>query len=245
MLGIVPARYASTRFPGKPLALIGGKPMVQWVYEGALQAGLFDEVVVATESEAIVHAVEGFGGKAVITSDQHLNGTSRCFEVVENLGYSGPLINIQGDEPFVATEHLIAVSDLLKQGKPLATLVKKLTDSETLFNPNVVKAVVGVDGRALYFSRSPIPYHRGLPESEWLNRADYFKHLGIYGYQSETLAQLVKLEPSRLELIEQLEQLRWLENGIEIYTSCTEIESLAVDTPEDLEKVRAVAEMGK
>lgn len=245
MLGIVPARFASTRFPGKPLALIDGKPMVQWVYEGALNSNLFDQVVVATESDEIVQVVEDFGGKAILTSDSHINGTSRCHEVVQKLGYSGPVVNIQGDEPFVATSHLQAIVDLLKQGKSVATLVKKLTDSSSIFNPNVVKAVVGVDGKAMYFSRSPIPHFRGLPEADWILQADYYKHLGIYGYQSETLAQLVELKAGRLELIEQLEQLRWLENGVDIYTSITEIESLAVDTPEDLEKVRAVAENRK
>lgn len=242
-LGIIPARYASTRFPGKPLADIGGKSMIQRVYEHVQPC--LDEVWVATDDARIREAVEAFGGRVVMTSDQHRSGTDRCLEAALMLGGDyDVVINIQGDEPFIQPAQIEALKACFthKPGTTLATLVKPFTPQdgfEALMNPNSPKVVLSAQGEALYFSRSVIPYVRGVDPSNWLEKGTFYKHIGIYAYTLPTLAAVAALPASSLEKSESLEQLRWLENGYRIQTAVTDIENLAVDTPEDLERVRA------
>lgn len=244
-LGIIPARYASTRFPGKPLVDIGGKLMIQRVYEQV--APCLDEVWVATDDERILKAVEGFGGKAVMTSNQHRSGTDRCLEASLKIGGDyDVIINIQGDEPFIQAEQIEALKTCFQKSETtLATLVKPFTTKDgidALLNPNSPKVVLNIKGEALYFSRSVVPYLRGSPPNDWLEKGRFYKHIGIYAYRRETLAEIAVLPPSPLELAESLEQLRWLENGYRIQTAVTDIENLAVDTPEDLERIWAYLE---
>jgi len=241
-LGIIPARYASTRFPGKPLADIGGKLMIQRVYEQV--APCLDDVWVATDDERILKAVESFGGKAVMTSDQHRSGTDRCLEASRKIGGNyDVIINIQGDEPFIQAEQIDALKACFDAaGKTrLATLVKPFTVQDglnALQNSNSPKVVLNLKGEAMYFSRSVVPYLRGIPQEKWLEKGKFYKHIGIYAYRRETLAEIAVLPQSPMELAESLEQLRWLENGYPIQTAITHIENLAVDTPEDLEKIK-------
>jgi len=247
-LGIIPARYASTRFPGKPLAVIGGKMMIQRVYEQVKPC--LDDVWVATDDERIRKAVEDFGGKAVMTSDQHRSGTDRCLEASRKIGGDyDVVINIQGDEPFIQARQIESLKEcfVTDSGKKtcLATLVKAFTEKdglEALLNINTPKVVLNLKGEALFFSRSVIPFMRGVPQEEWLSKGLFYKHIGIYAYRMETLAEIANLPQSPLELTESLEQLRWLENGYSIQTAVTDIENLAVDTPEDLEKIRQYLE---
>lgn len=234
VIGIIPARYASTRFPGKPLAQIHGKPMIQWVYERAQRAAL-DRVVVATDDRRIVEAVSAFGGEVMMTADTHPSGTDRCAEVAHNLQLQphDVVVNIQGDEPFVSYNAINQLSQLFENEKvQIATLVKPFAPDEDPNNPNRVKVVVSQSGRALYFSRSPIPFYRNeeMPQR-------YYKHLGIYAYRYEVLSQIVRLPQSPLENTEKLEQLRWLEHDFPIHVSLCNEESLAVDTPEDLQRI--------
>lgn len=239
ILGVIPARYASTRFPGKPLVDIFGKPMIQHVYERA--AAILPQAVVATDDERIFNAVEAFGGNVVMTSESHQSGTDRCAEAVDIFQAKNKLkpdavINIQGDEPFIETSQIQQLAELLTHDDvEIATLVKAIEQRENLFNPNNVKVVLGSNHEALYFSRQPIPYFRGIDESEWINKHTYYKHIGLYGYKIETLKQITKLEKGKLEEAESLEQLRWLENNYTITTAKTEIEGIGIDTPEDLE----------
>lgn len=239
-IAIIPARYASTRFPGKPLVDIKGKPMVQHVYEKAVASGLFEKVIVATDDERIQKAVIGFGGEVAMTNSYHQSGTDRCGEVINLLEEDyDVVVNIQGDEPFIHQSQLEELTDLFKSTPAqIGTLKKRLSNVGDVFNPNVVKVVAGIDKRALYFSRNPIPYVRDSDQSDWLSKQNFFKHLGLYGYRSEVLRELVELEPSELEKSESLEQLRWLENGYQIFISETEHESIGIDTPEDLEKLK-------
>ncbi len=247
-IGIIPARYASTRFPGKPLAIIGGKPMIQRVYEQAKKA--LEHVVVATDDERIFNCVTSFGGQAVMTSPDHPCGTNRCFEAYEKCGTSADVvINIQGDEPFIQPEQI----ELLKGCFPtdIATLVKPFSPAdgmEALRNPNSPKVVIG-NGRALYFSRSVIPYLRGINEEEWLNEAErrgmpFHKHIGLYAYRADVLRELVQLPQSPLEKAESLEQLRWLEAGYEIRVAQTHTQTIGIDTPEDLAAAEKFLELG-
>ncbi|MBO4621291.1 MAG: 3-deoxy-manno-octulosonate cytidylyltransferase [Paludibacteraceae bacterium] len=245
-IGIIPARYASTRFPGKPLALLGGKPVIQHVYEQARKA--LDEVVVATDDQRIYDAVEAFGGRAVMTREDHPCGTNRCLEAVRktcaSFGANDVVINVQGDEPFIQPEQI----ELLKSCFPtdIATLVKPFTEEdgpEALKNPNSPKVVVA-DGRALYFSRSVIPYLRGVEEKEWIRESirrgtPYYKHIGMYAYRASVLEQLVALPQSPLEKTESLEQLRWLEAGYAIRVAVTDTQTIGIDTPEDLARAEA------
>lgn len=237
--GIIPARYGSTRFPGKPLALIDGKTMIRRVYEQASQAGTLDVVVVATDDERIVKEVDSFGGKAMMTSTDHRSGTERCAEVAARLdGNYDAAINIQGDEPFIDPARIDLLAGMF--GNPnvdIATLSSVITDATDIENPNVVKLVTATDGRALYFSRSPIPHLRGMDSGNWLDHHKFLKHIGIYGYRIEVLNKIVKLDESPLEKAESLEQLQWLENGFSIYVSETDSGGFAVDTPEDLSKI--------
>jgi 3-deoxy-manno-octulosonate cytidylyltransferase (CMP-KDO synthetase) len=238
-IAIIPARYASTRFPGKPLADIKGKPMVQHVYEKVLASGLFQKVVIATDDYRIQKAVLSFGGEVVMTHENHQSGTDRCGEVIENLSNSfDVVINIQGDEPFIHKSQLEELINLFKSTPAqIGTLKKELFSKEDLFNPNVVKVVSALDKRALYFSRNPIPFVRGSEEMSWLKKQKFYKHLGLYGYRWDILKELVQLKPSVLELSENLEQLRWVENGYQIFVSETTYESIGVDTPEDLKRL--------
>jgi 3-deoxy-manno-octulosonate cytidylyltransferase (CMP-KDO synthetase) len=233
---IIPARYASTRFPGKPLAIIDGKPMIQHVFERCRE--VCDQVVVATDDERIAAAVTSFGGEFVFTSVNHQSGTDRCAEAALMLSYKYDfdiVINVQGDEPFIATEQIQSIIGCFDDpATEIATLIAPIGLPEMLFNPNKVKVVRAADGFALYFSRSPIPFFRDLPEVEWLNQTDYFLHIGMYAFRPEILQAITLLEPSALEKAEKLEQLRWLENGYRIKTEVTLKENIGIDTPEDL-----------
>ena len=239
VLGIIPARYASTRFPGKPLTDINGKTMIQRVYEQAKSSDL-SEVLVATDDQRIFEHVQGFGGKAVMTGEHHQSGTDRCFEAYQQ--YNQPfeyIINIQGDEPFIKPEQINLVASCFQNPQTqLATLIKKIESPEELFNVNSPKVVINKSGEALYFSRQPIPYCRNVPNDIWHRQHTYYKHIGIYGYRTDILEQITQLPPSNLELAESLEQLRWLEHGFKIATAITEFETIGIDTPEDLERVK-------
>lgn len=238
-IGIIPARYASTRFPAKPLAMLGGKPVIQRVYEQV--NGVLDEACVATDDERIEAAVKAFGGKVVMTSTAHKSGTDRVQEAFEKVGRGyDVVVNVQGDEPFIQPSQLEAVKACFAdEATQIATLVKPFTEAdgwEALQNPNSPKVVV--DGRmnALYFSRSVIPYLRGVEKEEWLKRHTYYKHIGLYAYRAGVLAEITRLPQSPLELSESLEQLRWLEHGYRIKVGITHTETIGIDTPEDLEK---------
>jgi len=236
-IGIIPARYASTRFPGKPLVDIGGKTMIRRVYEQVQQSRL-KEVVVATDDDRILAEVQSFGGKAVMTGSQHQSGTDRCFEAY--CTYDVPtdyIINIQGDEPFIQPEQINQVLDCFENPlTQIATLIKTVATTEELFNPNTPKVVLDNQEQAIYFSRHPIPYFRGAEQENWLMQQRYYKHIGIYGYRADILEQITCLSPSQLEIAESLEQLRWLENGFKIKTALTTYENFGIDTPADLEK---------
>lgn len=237
ILGIIPARYASTRFPGKPLTDIKGKSMIQRVYEQAKKSRLA-EVLVATDDTRILEHVQAFGGKAVMTDSQHQSGTDRCFEAYKQ--HNRPfeyIINIQGDEPFIHPEQIDLVASCFEEPQTqLATLIKKVETAEELFNVNSPKVVLNQAKEALYFSRQPIPYCRNIPNDIWHKQHTYYKHIGIYGYRTDILEKITQLPPSALELAESLEQLRWLENGYRITTAITHHETIGIDTPEDLER---------
>jgi 3-deoxy-manno-octulosonate cytidylyltransferase (CMP-KDO synthetase) len=237
-LGIIPARYASTRFPGKPLADIKGKPMIVRVYERAKQA--LDNVVVATDDARIFEAVKNAGGKVVVTSAEHPSGTDRCREAMEIYQIeSGKeydiIINIQGDEPFIRPEQILLLMNSFKDPSiDIATLIKVIEDPNLIFDVNKPKVVVNRKKEALYFSRSPIPNIRGFENDEWFDRHIFYQHIGMYAYKANVLTEITKLEQGILEKAESLEQLRWLENGYKIKTALTEQESYGIDTPEDL-----------
>ncbi|MBQ2376365.1 MAG: 3-deoxy-manno-octulosonate cytidylyltransferase [Bacteroidales bacterium] len=240
-IAIIPARYASSRFPGKPLALLGNKPMIMWVYDAVSSSGLFDKVVVATDDERIFKEVVSKQGVAMMTSEHHSCGTQRCQEVLQKLSSLGEkydvVVNVQGDEPLISKEQLaLVLSCFENESAEIATLSKKIDNQEDVTDPNVVK-VVSANNRALYFSRSPIPFTRDISLTQALNQGVFSKHIGIYAYRSDVLHKIVKLEKSNLECLESLEQLRWLENGFEIRIKDTCFESIGVDTPEDLKRV--------
>ena len=241
IIGVIPARYASTRFPGKPLVDIAGKSMIQRVYEQALKARSLSKVVVATDDERIAEEVSRFGGTYILTSSSHQSGTDRCAEVIAKIPDFKVVINIQGDEPFIDPAQIDLVASCFEQkDTQLATLIKPITTNGELFNANSPKVVVNYSGEAIYFSRHPIPYLRNAEERDWINQYKYFKHIGIYGYRAETLKAITKIPPSGLEAAESLEQLRWIENGYKIRTRVTTLETLAIDTPEDLLKIQAI-----
>jgi 3-deoxy-manno-octulosonate cytidylyltransferase (CMP-KDO synthetase) len=240
ILGIIPARFASSRFPGKPLANIGGKSMIQRVYEQAQKAKSLSKVVVATDDSRIFDHIIGFGGEAYMTAENHPSGTDRCYEALQKAGGSSKydyIINIQGDEPFIDPETVEQMAKLLDFKTEIATAVKKINDYETLFDPNVVKAVLTMRKQCLYFSRQTVPYVRGHEPETWLEHADFYKHIGLYAYRNDVLEQISHLPPSPLENTEKLEQLRWLGYGYKIYATITNYESIGIDTPEDLEKL--------
>ncbi len=246
-IGIIPARYASTRFPGKPLADMKGKPMIQRVYEQV--EGVLDAVCVATDDERIAAAVRAFGGQAVMTSNQHRSGTDRCYEAYQKVGAGFEVvINIQGDEPFIHPEQIETLKRCFDDpATEIATLVKPFDpngDFEgTLFNPNSPKVVFNKRMEALYFSRSIIPYIRGEHYTEWLRMRTFYKHIGLYAYRAATLREITALPQSELEKAESLEQLRWLENGYRIKVGITHQETIGIDTPEDM--ARAIEFMEK
>ncbi len=245
-IAIIPARYASTRFPGKPLAMLGGKPMIQRVYEKV--APLVDMAVVATDDDRIYDAVEAFKGRVVMTSSNHKSGTDRVQEAYRKVTEAlqcdyDVVINVQGDEPFIAAQQIQAVKDCFMDAQTdIATLVKPFHPEDgldALLNPNSPKVVVGLKGQALYFSRSVIPYLRGIPQEEWLQRHTFFKHIGLYAYRPEALARITAMPQTLLEQAESLEQLRWLENGLHITVRQVDIETVGIDTPEDLVRAEA------
>ena len=238
-IGIIPARYASTRFPAKPLALLGGKTVIQRVYEQV--AGILDEAYVATDDERIEAAVKAFGGKVVMTSVNHKSGTDRCYEAFTKVGEGyDVIVNIQGDEPFIQPSQLEAIKACFDDDKTqIATLVKPFTPADgfdALKNVNSPKVVVDKQMNALYFSRSIIPYQRNADKCEWLQGHTYYKHIGLYAYRAEVLKEITSLPQSSLEKAESLEQLRWLENGYTIKVGITNVETIGIDTPEDLER---------
>ncbi len=238
-IGIIPARYASTRFPGKPLALLGGRPVIQHVYEKAVAA--IGEAYVATDDQRIFDVVKTFGGQAVMTRSDHQSGTDRIEEACEKIGTDADvIINIQGDEPFIAVSQIETLKGLFNHPQTqIGTLGKRFESMEAVMNPNSPKIVTDKTGFALYFSRSVIPYIRGKEQDCWINHFPYLKHLGIYAYRRETLYEITHLPSSSLELAESLEQLRWLENGYRIRVGITEVETVGIDTPEDLQRAEA------
>lgn len=240
-LGIIPARYASTRLPGKPLVDLGGQSMIERVVAQARQAGLA-RVVVATDDARILDHVRGFGGEAVLTRADHPSGTDRVWEAFELLGQPevSCIVNIQGDEPFIQPAQINALVELFAQAPApaIATLIKPVLTEEELFSPHLPKVVVNQRGEALYFSRHPLPYQRQQPAAEWLAHHSYYRHLGLYAYQPAVLRRLTQLPPSPLELAESLEQLRWLEAGFAIQTAVTELDAFGIDTPEDVARAR-------
>lgn len=239
--GIIPARYASTRFPGKPLAMLGERTVIEHVYRRV--SAELDEVVVATDDERIAEAVRAFGGKAVMTSADHRSGTDRCREAYEVCGSDADVvINIQGDEPFIDPSQIRALKDCFADADTqIATLARRFDPEkgfEALFDPNLVKVTFANNGKALYFSRSIIPYVRNRDWKEWLGATTFFTHVGIYAYRAETLKALAGLGQSTLETAESLEQLRWLQNGFNIKVAETDKPTIGIDTPEDLEAAR-------
>ena len=235
IIGIIPARYGSTRFPGKPLAMIGGKTMIRRTWERAAQSSL-DAVAVATDDQRIFDEVLGFGGQAVMTRADHRSGTDRYCEALDKMGDYDAVVNIQGDEPFIDPGHIDRVADLIRlPDVRLATLAKPIKTAESLLSSHCVKVVFDREGNALYFSRSPLPNVRGASSSEWLQMTDYYQHIGLYAYKSEALREVSKLPLGRLEQAEMLEQLRWLENGYRVRVAVVpDAESFAIDTPDDL-----------
>ena len=238
-IAIIPARYASTRFPAKPLALLGGKPVIQRVYEQVTV--VISSAVVATDDERIADAVKSFGGQVVMTSPNHKSGTDRCWEAYQKLGEEyDVVINVQGDEPFIAHSQLKAIMECFNdENTDIATLVKPFSESDglaALQNPNSPKVVLDSESRAIYFSRSVIPYLRGVEPEQWLSSHTFYKHIGMYAFRSDVLGKITSLPQSTLELAESLEQLRWLENGYKIGVGISDVETVGIDTPEDLQR---------
>jgi 3-deoxy-manno-octulosonate cytidylyltransferase (CMP-KDO synthetase) len=241
ILGIIPARYASTRFPGKPLADIGGQSMIERVYRQVKKATSLSKVVVATEHELIYNHVISFGGEVCMTSEHHPSGTDRCFEALalqkETYDYA---INIQGDEPFIQADQIDLLASHLDGETQLATLIKKIDSYEQLYSNSEVKVTFTTNNEALYFSRAVIPYIQKVEEKHWLANFDFYKHVGMYAYRADVLKAITKLEMSTLEKAESLEQLRWIEHGFKIKVAKTDVETMCVDTPEELEIAKKI-----
>jgi 3-deoxy-manno-octulosonate cytidylyltransferase (CMP-KDO synthetase) len=238
VIGVIPARYDSSRFPGKPLVDIGGKSMIQRVYEQCSKSTSLNKLIVATDDQRIADHVKLFGGNVTLTSINHQSGTDRCAEVANNYPEFDFLINIQGDEPMINPDQI----DLLckcfdNPNASIATLVKKISSNEELFNENTPKVILNKNNEAILFSRTAIPFIRGKAKENWIEYYTFYKHIGIYGFKTETLKNLNNLPISALESAEALEQLRWIENGYRIHTAITDKESQAIDTPQDLEKL--------
>ena len=240
IIGIIPARYASTRFPGKPLVEIKGVSMIQRVYQQVKVAELITKIIVATDDNRIFNHVKSFSGNVMMTAETHQSGTERIAEVVKNLDDDYDIaINIQGDEPFIQPQLIDDLANFLIQNPQfnIATAAKKITENETLFNPNSVKVVFSQSGKALYFSRQTIPFIRGIKKENWLERQDFYKHIGIYAFRTSTLLEIIEKSMSNFEKSESLEQLRWLENDYSIGVMPTEFETIGIDTPEDLGRI--------
>lgn len=242
---IIPARFASSRLPGKPLKLINNKAMIQRVYEQVTKSSSIIDCIVATDHLEIKNCINSIGGKAVITSANHTTGTERCFEAAKliNAKYDDIIINVQGDEPFVKPENIEQIIKIFKE-KPdvkIATLVCKIVDEKDLFDPNCPKVIVSNKNKAIYFSRATIPFIQKKSTKEWLSNYAFYKHIGMYAYKLETLSEIVSLPPSPLELAESLEQLRWIENSYEIFISYIQEAELSVDTQEDLDRANEIA----
>jgi 3-deoxy-manno-octulosonate cytidylyltransferase (CMP-KDO synthetase) len=239
IIGIIPARYASTRFPGKPLADLGGQSMIERVYKQAKKSKTLSKVVVATEHKLIFDHVVGFGGEACMTSEHHPSGTDRCYEALtkekEKFDYA---INIQGDEPFIEASQIDLLTSYLDGETQLATLIKKIDSYEQLYSNSEVKVTFNTNNEALYFSRAVIPFVQKVEEKNWLSSFEFYKHVGMYAYRADILKEITKLEMSSLEKAESLEQLRWMEHGFKIKVAKTNVETMCVDTPEDLEIAR-------
>ncbi|HJN06871.1 MAG TPA: 3-deoxy-manno-octulosonate cytidylyltransferase [Bacteroidales bacterium] len=245
-IGIIPSRYASTRFPGKPLVEIKGKTMIQRVYEQSVKSIYLSKVIVATDDDRIYNHVKSFGGEVLMTDINHTNGTSRCNEIISLLEKKGEnydiAVNIQGDEPNINPEQIDSVVALFDNSNvQIGTLAKKVSSNDELFDPNVVKVVIGNDYNALYFSRHAIPVLRGIDQDSWLNNFIFFKHIGIYSYRTSVLKAIAIMPVGQLEQAEKLEQLRWLENGISISVDITDYESVAIDTVDDLQKLENIS----
>ena len=238
-IAIIPARYASTRFPGKPLVMLGDKPVIQRVYEQV--TGVISSAVVATDDERIADVVKSFGGQVVMTSPNHKSGTDRCWEAYQKQGEEyDVVINVQGDEPFIDHSQLRAIMACFdNESTDIATLVKPFCEEDglaALENPNSPKVVLDSESRAIYFSRSVIPYLRGIEREQWLASHIFYKHIGMYAFRRDVLGEVTSLPQSTLEKAESLEQLRWLENGYKIGVGISEVETVGIDTPEDLER---------
>jgi len=238
IIGVIPARYDSSRFPGKPLVDIGGKSMIQRVYEQCSKSTTLDKLIVATDDQRIADHVKLFGGNVTLTSINHQSGTDRCAEVANNYPEFDFLINIQGDEPMINPDQIDLLCKCFENpNASIATLVKKISSNEELFNENTPKVILNKNNEAILFSRTAIPFIRGKAKENWIEHYTFYKHIGIYGFKTETLKNLNNLPVSALESAEALEQLRWIENGYRIHTAITDKESLAIDTPQDLEKL--------
>jgi 3-deoxy-manno-octulosonate cytidylyltransferase (CMP-KDO synthetase) len=241
IIGIIPARYASTRFPGKPLADLGGQSMIERVYKQVKQAKSLSKVVVATEHKLIYNHVLSFGGGVCMTSENHPSGTDRCYEALtlqkEKYDYA---INIQGDEPFIQSDQIDLLASYLDGETQLATLIKKIDTYEQLNSASEVKVTFNTQHEALYFSRAIIPFIQKIDPSQWLSHYEFYKHVGMYAYRTDVLQAITKLELSPLEKVESLEQLRWLENGFKIKVAKTTVETMCVDTPEELEMAKKI-----
>lgn len=235
-IAIIPARYASTRFPGKPLAILGGKYVIQHVYDTVSQ--VIDEVYVATDDERIYNAVISFGGKAVMTRSDHKSGTDRIEEAAEKIATDADvIINVQGDEPFIQRSQIETVCQCFEDpNTQIATIGKPFSDMQAVENPNSPKIVVDNNGYAMYFSRSVIPFIRGVERTEWINSYPFLKHIGLYAYRRNVLNEITQLAQSSLEKAESLEQLRWLQNGYRIKVGITDAETIGIDTPKDLQR---------
>ena len=238
-IGIIPARFASTRFPGKPLVLINGITMIQRVYEQVVQSDL-DDVIVATDDSRIAEHVLSFGGKVELTDGSHPTGTDRCNEVASKYNDNDVIINIQGDEPFIHPNQINELANVFREHITvgIATQCKLIEQDSVIFDPNAIKVVRDASNMALYFSRNPVPFIRNVAPAEWSSQKKHFKHIGIYGYRNHILSQLAKLKMGFLEVAESLEQLRWMENGFKIFVAETQYETFGIDVPEDLEKIK-------
>ena len=246
-IGIIPARYESSRFPGKPLFLIDGKSMIQRVYEQVSKSTTLTEIVVATDDLSIENHVKKFGGNVIMTSKDHLCGTDRCYEAFEKMNFNNKynsndiVINIQGDEPCINPEQIDLVANCFnKEEVKIATLIKKIDTEEDIYNSTIIKVVCDQFNRAIYFSRSPIPFIRDKKSSKWMEENPCFQHIGIYAYRASILGEITHLKPSPLEKSESLEQLRWLENGYPIHVNITTHKSYSVDVPADITKILAL-----
>lgn len=236
--GVIPARYASTRFPGKPLIDLAGKTMIQRVYEQSKKCSLLKDVIIATDDQRINDHAISIGARVIMTSEDHTSGTDRCAEVLEKLDDCDVIINIQGDEPLINPDQISLLCKCFDDSQTdIATLIKKIESEETLFNNNTPKVIIDHNSFAMYFSRECIPHVRNVDRNEWLKKFKYFQHIGIYGYTSDVLKKITKLPTSSLEQAESLEQLRWLENGYKIKTAITTYDSIAIDCADDVEKV--------